>query len=337
MDRPFATEILVAGLGLILLMPLAAGRGAAVPVRQSFEIAAGSAADEYFPLGELIARVVSHPPGLARCEKPGVCGPAGLIVSTRSSEGAVADVLAVETGETASALAPGNVVADAVAGRGAGRLRHVRSLAALSTETMQLAVSARSRIGRVGDLAGKRISLGSAGAGGDLLARQILAACGVKLRRLKLRHDSYDAGAGLLRQGRIDALFFLGAAPSPLIAGLAASGSARLISVDGRALRRLLMRHSGLAAASIPAGTYGNAAAIGTVGTRVLWIVKDTAAPATVYGLVRALFDPANRAQFAAAPPADQIRLADALNGLAAPLHPGAERFYRETGRLRGR
>ena len=150
------------------------------------------------------------------------------------------------------------------------------------------------------------------------------------MRSLKLRHESDEAGAVLLQQGKLAAFFFLGTVPSPLIAGLVAKGSARLVAIDAR---RLLSRNPGLSADSIPAGTYGNAAAIPTVGSRILWIVKDTASPATVYGLVRALFHPANRALFAAAP-MDRLSLEDAAKGLTAPLHPGAERFYREMGKL---
>jgi len=103
-------------------------------------------------MGELIAGIVSHPPGLARCETSGACGPPGLIVSARTSEGAVANVLAIDAGGVDSGLAQANVVADAVAGQGvfrkAGRQTHIRAIANLFPETVQLVVSAGSHIAK---------------------------------------------------------------------------------------------------------------------------------------------------------------------------------------------
>ena len=55
--------------------------------RISFQIATGSTSGTFFPVGEAIAGLISHPPGVNRCEAANVCGPAGLIVSARTSEG----------------------------------------------------------------------------------------------------------------------------------------------------------------------------------------------------------------------------------------------------------
>ena len=65
-------------------------------------------------------------------------------------------------------------------------------------------------------------------------------------------------------------------------------------------------------------------------------MVKDSTPPAIVYGLLQSLYHPANRATLAeAGPPANRIALSEALKGIAVPLHPGAERFYREKGLLK--
>jgi TRAP transporter TAXI family solute receptor len=311
----------------------------AQPPRLSFEVATGSTAGSYFPVGELIAGIVSHPPGLARCEARGVCGPPGLMMSARTSEGAVANVLAVNAGSVDSGLAQANVVADALAGRSAfrkaGRQTHIRVIAGLFPETVQLIVAAKSHIAKVADLSGKRVSLGAEGSGAGVVAREILAAYGVPERRLKLRNESYDVAAGLLQRGKIDAFFFQGGTPSPLVFDLLARGSARLIAIDGKARRRLLARVPSLAAGTIPAGTYPGAGAVQTVSSRTLWVVKDSASPDLVYGILRALFHPANRALLdAGEPSARYIRLDEAANGLTAPLHPGAARFYRDMGKL---
>ena len=321
------------------LAVLAVSQAQGLPPRLSFEVATGSTAGTYFPMGELIAGILSHPPGLARCEARGVCGPPGLIVSARTSEGAVGNVLAVNAGGVDSGLAQANVVADAVAGQGAfrkaGPQTHIRAIASLFPEALQLVVAANSHIASVADLSGKRVSLDTEGSGAGVIAREILAAYKVPESRLKASRESYDVSASLLQQGKIDAFFFEGGAPSPLIGDLVARGTARLIAIDGKARRRLLARVPSLSADTIPVGAYPGMGAIQTVSSRTLWVVKDSASPEIVYGILRALFDPANRALLdAGEPSARYIRLNQATSGLTAPLHPGAQRFYRDMGKL---
>jgi len=316
--------------GAALLAVALAAAAQSLPPRRSFEIATGPAAGTYFPAGELIARVVSHPPGLARCEKSPLCGPPGVIVSARSSDGAVANVLAVNAGETVSGLAEANVVADAIAGRGAfvtaGRQTHIRVMADLFAQSLHLVVPIRSRIRSVADLKGKRVSLGNARSGGEVIAGAILAAYDVK--RVKIVRETAEISGGLLREGKIDAFFFLGNVPDILIADMVGRGQARLIPIDGKGRARLVATREGLAAGAIAAGSYRGTPRLETVTSRTLWIVRDSAPADAVYALVRALNHPGNRLllQTSEAPP---IRPA-----AAAPLHPGAARYWRETGAL---
>ncbi|MDE2182659.1 MAG: TAXI family TRAP transporter solute-binding subunit [Alphaproteobacteria bacterium] len=317
------------------IVTLALTGAPALAQRQSFAIATGSTAGTYFPMGELIAGIVSHPQGLDRCDTRAVCGPPGLIVSARTSDGAVSNLLEVNAGLIDSALAEGNVVADAVAGRGAfrhvGKQGHVRVIADLFPEEMQLVAAAGSHIASVGDLGGKRVSLGNPGSGAQILAEQILSAYGV---RVKIVRADYEASAKALGNRTLDAFFFLGGTPAPLVRDLLLRG-AHLVPLDGKGRARLLRRIPSLASDTIAAGDYRGVGAVATISCRSLWIVSDAVPADTVYGLVRALYHPANRAALAAGPPAAlHIRLDEAASGLTAPLHPGAERFYREAGRL---
>ncbi len=105
-------------LGVLLL---ADGVGAAGPAggRISFQIATGPTSGAFFPVGEAIADLASHPAGVDRCSKPGVCGPAGLIMTARTSQGTVDNIGAVNSGMVESGLARGDAVAQAVRGEGA--------------------------------------------------------------------------------------------------------------------------------------------------------------------------------------------------------------------------
>jgi uncharacterized protein len=320
-----------------MLASVVAAGAQSLPPRRFFEIATGPAAGTYFPAGELIGRVVSHPPGMARCDKSPLCGPPGVIVSARSSEGAVANVLAVNAGLAASGLAQANVVGNAVAGRGefrkTGRQSHIRVMADLFTEQVQLVVPARSPIKSVADLKGRRVSLGGAQSGADVIAEAILKAYGV--RPVKIIRETYEISGGLMREGKIDAFFFLGGAPALLIADMVNRGQARIVPIDGKGRSKLLASVKGIAPDAIAAGTYRRSPRIETVSSHTYWIVRDSASSEAVYDLVRALYHPGNRALLdQQAMDAGRIRLGDAASLTAVPLHPGAARYYREIGRL---
>ncbi len=90
-----------------------------------------------------------------------------------------------------------------------------------------------------------------------------------------------------------------------------------------------------LSSDTIAANTYPGTPAIQTVRVRALWIVRDTAPAPLVYGIAKSLFNASNRAQLDSGMPATRaIRIEDAVDGLPAPLHPGALRYFRELGHL---
>src|SRR5581483_2977446 len=120
-DRPMQQRltVLLIAAGLVGLAAggwLAASASNPAPGRISFQIATGSTAGTFFPVGEAIGGLISHPPGVDRCDAAPVCGPAGLVISVRTSQGAVDNVLEVDQGDTDSGFAQADVVAAALRG-----------------------------------------------------------------------------------------------------------------------------------------------------------------------------------------------------------------------------
>jgi TRAP transporter TAXI family solute receptor len=329
-----------AGLVLALLvfasLLLAGTLGAAQTpgARVSFAIATGSTSGTFFPVGEAIAGLISHPPGVSRCDAAPACGPAGLIASARTSQGAVENLLAVNNGTADSGLGQSDVIAAAARGIGMFRGRkavHVRVIAALFAEDVHLVVAANSKIRSVSDLSGKRVWLGRPGSGSAVTAREILAAWHVSESSFKRPADNDAEAPALLRAGKIDAYFAIGGVPLTGTSDLLSEGKARLIPIDGAGRDRLLKMVPSLQAAIIPANAYARQPAVATVSARALWIVRDSEPEALVYAITRALFSPANRdALNASHPSAREIGLATAVTDLPAPLHPGAAKFYNE-------
>jgi len=307
--------------------------------RISFQIATGSTEGIYFPVGQAMAGLISHPPGVGRCETATVCGPSNVILSARTSGGAAENLRAVNQGLVDSGLAQGDVIAAAVAGDGAfhknGKLEHLRVVAALFNEEAQLVVAADSKIKTVQDLRGKRVMLGADNSGALERARKILTAFHVPWWRVRSVSPDDGAPAQLLRDGKLDAYFIVSGVPLESVHALIRDGKARLLPIDGEGRDRLIKAVPQLVPAVIPASAYPEQGAVETVAARAWWVTRDSESDALIYGISRALFNPANRGQLSASHPAARdISLAYAADNPPAPIHPGAARFYREMGKL---
>jgi uncharacterized protein len=319
----------------IAALAMSAAMVAADTPRISFQIATGSTTGTFFPVGEAIAGLISHPPGVNRCEAANVCGPAGLIVSARTSDGTMDNLLSVNDGGVDSGLAQSDVIAAAVKGVGPfkakGKQSHVRVIASLFSEEVHLVVSEKANIKKISDLRGKRVSLGLAGSGTGFTVREILTAYRVPESKLKLVSQDTTGAIALMKQGKLDAFFAVGGVPIAGVGDLLSSRSARLLPITGPVRDRLTKSEPSLEIATI---TYPGQEPVATVSTRALWIVRDSVPENLVYGITRALFNPANREAISAShPSAREIGLNTAALMPPAALHPGAARFYAEASR----
>jgi TRAP transporter TAXI family solute receptor len=334
-QRMLAIIALLAFVVLVMGVLLTGGKLglAEAPSRISFQIATGTTEGVYFPVGQAVAGLVSHPLGVGRCDTATVCGPAGVVLSARSSLGGADNIRTVNGGLVDSGFADGDALAAAVAGQRPFRSKasHLRAIAALFPEAVHLLVAPNSGIQTVEDLRGKRVLLGQANTSNVTRGRAILAAYRVRAREIL----SDDPPAALLRDGKIDAYFAVAGVPLDSIHDLLAHHQARLVPLDGEGRDRLLAAVPQLFPMVISAGSYPGAPAVETVATRAWWFTRNSEPDPLIYGLTRELFNPANRAGLAASHPAGRdITLDSAALNPPAPLHPGAARFYREAGKL---
>lgn len=337
MSQRFAALIaLLAFVALVMGALLTGGKlglSDTEPVRISFQIATGSTEGVYFPVGQALAGLISHPLGVGRCDTATVCGPAGVILSARTSEGSADNLRAVNSGAVDSGFADGDVIAAAVAGQGIFRrpARHLRVIAALFPEEAHLVVAANSNIASVADLQGRRVLLGPPNSGAVARARAILAAYRVRAREIV----SDETAAQMLRGGKVDAYFTVAGVPLDSVKKLLADHIARLAPIDGDGRDRLIQMLPQLERATIAAGAYPGSGTVETVATRAYWVTRDSEGDSLIYGMTRALFNPANHGMLAQShPSARAIDLDSAAVNPPAALHSGAARFYREKGTL---
>src|SRR5258707_8466400 len=145
-----------AALALVMMLaPKTLAQTLDNPQRVAFQISTGSTTGTYFPVGAMLAQLLSHPPGVERCEAANICGPSGLIVSTRASQGSVANLLGVNSGMVTSGIAQADVVAAAVPAQGPFRkneaIKQLRGVPHLYGEDLHLRPAKKSKIKSNGD------------------------------------------------------------------------------------------------------------------------------------------------------------------------------------------
>lgn len=330
--------VLIAVAAVLLTVPLNAQVSPPEARRISFQIATGPASGSYLRVGETIAKIISHPPGLARCDVRGVCGPEGLIATLRSSSGSVANAISVNAGRVRSAIVQGDVAAAAITGQGPfklmGPLSDLRAVARLHDETLHLVVSSRSRIRKLSDLAGKRVAIDGPRSATNYTVRQLLVAGRLDPSRVKLTYETPDRAAEALRNGRLDAFFAVGVAPVSVVDGLVRRGQARVVGLDARTVGALASANPMFSKHVLPADSYRSSKAVTTLNVAAVWVVQKSLPDDVVRDILRSFWNPANRGDLKRLGRIGQsIDAARAAENLPLPLHPGAQRFYADAGR----
>jgi uncharacterized protein len=307
---------------------------------QFFRIGTGGTAGTYYPIGGLIANAISNPPGSRPCEEGGSCGVPGLIATALSSNGSVANVNAIAGGALESGFVQADVATWAQTGTGIWEeqpaVENLRAIATLYPETIHLVASAESGIDSVDDLASKTVSLDEPGSGTLVDARIILEAYGLSEDDIDAQFLKPDQAAERMRDGAMDAFFFVGGFPAGAIAELASQEDIVLIPIDGEQATAIREEYTFFAENVVPAGTYeGVETDIPTLAVGAQWVTNADQPEELIYEITKALWNESTRAMFDAGhQKGREIRLETALDGIGIPLHPGAERFYREQGAI---
>ncbi len=298
-------------------------------------IGTGSTAGTYFPVGTLIASVISNPPGSRACEKGGSCGVPGLVAIAQSTEGSIANIDGMIAGNLEAGLVQSDIAYAAYYGKGTfmlrGPRRGIRAIAALYPESMHLVVRRGSGIETPADLKGRRISLGPEGSGTNTNARLVLRAYGLSLRDYIALSTTPAEAVDMLAEGKLDAFFFVGGYPLEAVRELARENLIELLPITGKAARTLTRNNPFFSFDSIPAGVYEGLGPVQTLAVQALLLVRADLKPGFVYELTKALWHPSHRQILDSGHvKARQIRLENACRGVSIPLHAGARKFYEE-------
>ena len=305
-----------------------------------FTIGTGGTAYTYYPVGGVIANAISKPPGSRECDKGGSCGVDNLIASAVSSRGSVDNINAINSGLRSSGFAQSDVAYWAYTGTGTmegkAAMKDLRGIAALFPEHIHLVASADSGINSVADLKGKRVSLDEPGSGTYVDANLIMGAYGIAQSDISVEALKGSAAAEALRNGKIDAFFVVAGFPTGAIVELASSEKIKLVPISGKPADALVSKYGFFASSEIPAGAYEGVAATTTVTVGAQWITGAKESDDLIYNITKALWNDNSRKLLDVGHAKGKtITMETALDGLGVPLHPGAERFYKEAGLIK--
>jgi len=326
-------------------LALAATLAAAPVLAQSptfFRIGTGSAGGTYFPIGGTIANGISAPPGSRPCDEGGQCGVPGLIAIAQSTTASVFNNIAVQNGELEAGLAAADVTRDMYLGEGKfeGKPHEkLRIVANLFPEDLHLVLPEGESIDSLADLADKRVGIAQAGSGTQVAVLQMLEAWGVTRDNMDEAELNNSQSAERLADGQLDAYFYAAGWPVAAMVQLSSTKGMELHSFSEEDMQKINEIIPAYIPSSIPAGVYeGIDYEVKTPAVSALLVVSADLDEELVHGITQALWNDNTRqlldnghAKGKLITPETAL---DGVLGLDVPLHPGAERFYKEAGML---
>lgn len=257
----------------------------------------------------------------------------GLSIPIRNEEtaGSVANLEALQNGQTDCAFSYSDVAYEARAGRLPDQRQpfdRLRGVALVQLSPLYFLVPADSSIRSVRDLHGRNVALRSKDSGSLQAAMLVLEAFGLDPSSITIINESFLGSFARLQDGTVDAVFILTGQPSDSVAR-AVADKARILPIAGDAVTRLREQYPFLRPVLILGGTYaGYDASIRTVGVESLLLCSETVSAERVHQVTKAWFMTAGKLT-ADGEMSDAIS-SDLGAATPVPLHEGAKRYYRE-------
>ncbi len=317
--------LLVTALFLLTVVSLSYGR------RIFVTIGTGGVTGVYYPAGGAISKMVNK-----------MYKEYGIKATVESTGGSVYNINAVMSGDLDFGICQSDREYEAWNGlaewKNKGPQKNLRSVFALHPESITLIASVDSGIKSVADLKGKRVNLGNPGSGQLQNSKDILKAFGISLKDIHPEYVKAVEAPGLLQDGRIDAFFFTVGHPNGTIKE-ATSGriKVRIVSITGPAVDKLIKTHPYYAKSIILKKFYpmaANKTDAATIGVKALLVTSKKEPKKIVYAITKEVFEHLDT--FRKLHPAFEVLTKqNMLEGLTAPIHKGALKYYKESGLIK--
>lgn len=290
---------------------------------QFVNILTGGTSGVYYPMGVGLSKIYGEKIEGARTQ----------VQSTKAS---VENLNLLQQGKGELAFALGDSVQLAWEGNEEAGFKapldKLRGIAGVYPNYIQIVAAKESGIVNFADLKGKSLSVGAAKSGTELNARKIFEAAGMSYDDLgKTEYLPFAESVELIKNRQLDATLQSAGLGVASIKDLSTSLEVQMVAVPADVVEKLGAPYI---AATIPAGTYqGQDSDVSTVAVVNFLVTHSDVSDDLAYEMTKQLFENLPELQ-AAHNAAAQIKIENALQGMPVPLHPGAERYYKEKGMM---
>ncbi|PLX70990.1 MAG: C4-dicarboxylate ABC transporter substrate-binding protein [Denitrovibrio sp.] len=291
-------------------------------------IGTGGVTGVYYPTGGAISRVVNQK-----------SAEYGIKATVESTGGSVYNINAVLAGDLEFGVAQSDRQYQAYNGEAEwadrGPQKKLRAVFSVHPESITLIASAESGIKGVEDLKGKIVNIGNPGSGQLQNSKDVLEAADLTEEDIKAEYAKAVEAPGLLQDERIDAFFYTVGHPNGNIKE-ATSGRIKvmIVPIVGPSVDKLVNKYSYYAKSVIAISNYPTAvndSDVESVGVKATFVTSEDVAEDVVYAITKEVFE--NFDEFKKLHPAYSVLTKESmLQGLSAPIHKGALKYYKEAG-----
>jgi uncharacterized protein len=314
-------------LGILALAGAALLGAGPVSAQQKFvTIGTGGVTGVYYAVGGAVCRLMNKDRAKT-----------GIRCSVESTGGSAFNINTIQGGELDFGLAQSDVHYNAIKGEGQYKdkaFADLRSVYSVHPEPFTVLARKEANIAKFEDFKGKRFNIGNPGSGTRGSMEQLLGAMGWKTSDFSLASElKADEHGPALCDNKIDGFYYGVGHPSANIQDPTTTCGAKLVALTGPVVDKLIKENTYFAKATIPGGMYANNPnPTETYGVLATLVTSAKVPDDVVYNLVKATFDNFDEFKklhpaFVVLDPAKMVK-----DGLSAPLHPGAAKFYKEKG-----
>ncbi|ABR47004.1 TRAP transporter solute receptor, TAXI family [Alkaliphilus metalliredigens QYMF] len=291
---------------------------------QFVTVATGPTSGVYYPIGGAISNIVQHELGYRS--------------SVQSTGASVENINLLLNNRAELAITMADAVLQAYQGFGAFEdqepKEELRGIMSLYPNYVQLVTLKSTGIETFEDLVGRRVGVGAPNSGVELNARLMFEAHGMTYDDIRPDYLNYGEAIDQIRNGMIEAAFVTSGIPNSTVMDLGTTNEIKIIPIEGEGMEYLQEHYPFFSATVIPAGTYDNTEDINTGAIMNLLLVNGSLEEEDVYNMTKGLFDHMDMIHNSHNAAKENINLESALDGMVVPLHPGAERYFREVGAI---
>ncbi len=305
----------VAGVALIAVAPAHAQQ-------QFINVLTGGTSGVYYPMGVALSQIYSKALPNAK-------------VSVQATKASAENLNLLQAGRGEIAFTLGDSLSDAWKGDAEAGfkapLKKLRGVAGIYPNYIQIVASADSGIKTLADLKGKRISVGAPKSGTELNARAILKAAGLSYADFsKVEYLPFGESVELMKNRQLDVTLQSAGLGVSSLRDLATAIKMVIVPIPADVV--LKVGDPAYQSGVVPANTYeGQTASVPTAYVQNFLVTHEGVPADTVYTMTKAMFEHKDQL-LAAHAVAKSIRKESAVAGMPLPLHPGAEKYYREAG-----